>query len=186
MSTSKATIWWNVVLPAEAARVNKPASALVKSTPPDRYKIVAQIDEFYVARVFPDQSATFNLSGQEFLARVDKVYPEITEGTFEIDLIFQDLQPPNIRRGQTLQMELTLGNPVDSLLLPLGGFIQDTGGNWVFVVNESGDYAYRRDIEAGRCNNRYIVVRSGLVQGDRVVTSSYSAMQDVERIALAK
>lgn len=150
----------------------------------DQYKIVAQIDEYYVSRVAPDQAASFTLSGQDFTARAIKVYPEITSGTFEVDLVFDGLAPSNVRRGQTLQMELTLGNAVESLLLPLGGFIQDTGGNWAFVVEENGEYALRRDIRVGRRNNRYVEVREGLQQGERVITSSYSQMEDMERIQL--
>lgn len=150
----------------------------------DQYKIVAQIDEFYVSRVLPEQSATFTLAGQQFQARVIKVYPEITAGTFEVDLVFEGLSPSNIRRGQTLQMELTLGSPVESLLLPVGGFIQDTGGNWVFVLDESGETAYRREIRIGRRNNRFIEVREGLRQGERVITSGYGQMEDVERVQL--
>jgi HlyD family secretion protein len=152
----------------------------------DQYKVVAQIDEYYVTRVAAGQSAKFTLSGQQFGARVDKVYPEITEGTFEVDLGFEGLPPASIRRGQTLQLELTLGNPVDSLLLPLGGFIQDTGGNWVFVVDADGQYATRRDIRVGRRNNRYVEVREGLQAGDRVITSSYGQMEDMERIQLTE
>ncbi len=150
----------------------------------DQYKIVAQIDEFYVSRVAPFQSATFTLAGQEYQARVDKVYPEITAGTFEVDLIFEGATPTNIRRGQTLQMELTLGNPVESLLLPVGGFIQDTGGNWVFVLDESGETAIRRDIRVGRRNNRFVEVQEGLFEGERVITSGYGQMEDVERVQL--
>jgi len=150
----------------------------------DTYKIVAQIDEFYVSRVAPEQNAIFTLSGNEFTARVLKVYPEITNGTFEVDLAFEGRTPPGIRRGQTLQMELTLGNPVDSLLLPLGGFIQETGGNWVFVIDESGSFAVRREIVAGRRNNRYLEVQDGLQQGERVITSSYSQMSDMDRVQL--
>ena len=152
----------------------------------DRYKIVAQIDEFYVSRVAPDQDASFTLTGTDYAAKVVKVYPEITQGTFEVDLVFQVAPPPNIRRGQTLQMELTLGNPVDSLLLPLGGFIQDTGGNWVFVLAEDGQYAHRRDIRVGRRNNRFVEVQDGLEQGEQVITSGYSQMEDMERIQLVR
>lgn len=151
----------------------------------DQYKVVAQIDEYYVSRVAADQTSTFTLAGRQFDARVIKVYPEITEGTFEVDLVFEGLAPANVRRGQTLQMELTLGNPVESLLLPLGGFIQDTGGNWVFVVDSVGEYASRRDIRVGRRNNRYVEVREGLQPGDRVITSSYNQMQDMDRIQLS-
>lgn len=150
----------------------------------DQYKIVAQIDEFYVSRVAPDQTATFTLAGQQYNARVDIVYPEITAGTFEVDLIFEGPAPVNIRRGQTLQMELTLGNPVESLLLPVGGFIQDTGGNWVFVLDSSGETALRRDIRVGRRNNRFIEVQSGLQEGERVITSGYGQMEDMERVQL--
>jgi len=150
----------------------------------DQYKVVAQIDEYYVSRVAPDQTANFSLGGKDSKARVIKVYPEITAGTFEVDLVFEGMTPDNIRRGQTLQMELILGNPVESLLLPLGGFIQDTGGNWVFVLDASGDFAVRRDIRVGRRNNRYVEVREGLKQGDRVITSSYSQMEDMERVQL--
>ncbi len=150
----------------------------------DQYKIVAQIDEFYVSRVAPDQAATFTLAGREYQARVDIVYPEITAGTFEVDLIFEGMPPANIRRGQTLQMELSLGDPVESLLLPVGGFIQDTGGNWVFVLDADQSTALRRDIRVGRRNNRFIEVREGLSEGERVITSGYGQMQEMERVEL--
>jgi len=152
----------------------------------DQYKIVAQVDEYYVTRVAPGQSARFTLAGQQYQASVLKVYPEITEGTFTVDLIFEGGTPDNIRRGQTLQLDLTLGNSVESLLLPLGGFIQDTGGNWVFVVDAEGNYAARRDIVTGRRNNRFVEVREGLSPGERVITSAYSQMGDVERIELSQ
>ncbi len=152
----------------------------------DQYKVVAQIDEFYVSRVTAGQAASFTLVGIDYAASVVKVYPQITQGTFEVDIEFDGPTPANIRRGQTLQIELTLGNPVETLLLPLGGFIQDTGGNWVFVLDNTGEYALRRDIRVGRRNNRYVEVREGLQQGDRVITSSYSQMEDMERIQLTQ
>ena len=94
------------------------------------------------------------------------------------------MSPSNVRRGQTLQMELILGDPVESLLLPLGSFIQDTGGNWVFALDETGAYAVRKDIRIGRKNNRFVEVREGLQAGERVITSSYSQMQDMQRVQL--
>lgn len=148
----------------------------------DRYRVVAQIDEFYVARVAPGQKAKFTLAGGEYSATVSKVYPEITDGTFNVDLIFDGDTPADIRRGQTLQMNLTLGNSSETLLLPIGGFIQDTGGNWVFVLDESGEYAVKRDLRAGRRNNRMIEVLEGLQAGERVITSSYGQMAEMERI----
>ncbi|MDO8272686.1 MAG: HlyD family efflux transporter periplasmic adaptor subunit [Gammaproteobacteria bacterium] len=150
----------------------------------EQYKIVAQVDEYYVTRVAAEQSARFTLDGKPYLARVIKVYPEITDGTFEVDLVFEGAAPGNLRRGQTLQLDLTLGNPVESLLLPLGGFLQDTGGNWVFVVDANGEYATRRDIRTGRRNSRYLEITDGLESGERVITSSYSQMIEMERIQL--
>ncbi len=150
----------------------------------EQYKIVAQVDEYYVTRVALDQSARFTLAGRQFEARVIKIYPEVTEGTFTVDLVFEGSAPENLRRGQTLQLDLTLGSAVESLLLPLGSFIQDTGGNWVFVVASDGEYATRRDIRVGRRNNRFVEIVDGLQQGDRVITSSYSQMLTMERIQL--
>ncbi|MDO9319883.1 MAG: HlyD family efflux transporter periplasmic adaptor subunit [Gammaproteobacteria bacterium] len=150
----------------------------------EQYKIVAQVDEYYVTRVAAEQSARFTLDGKSYQARVIKVYPEITDGTFEVDLVFESAAPGNLRRGQTLQLDLTLGNPVESLLLPLGGFLQDTGGNWVFVVDANGEYATRRDIRTGRRNSRYLEITDGLKSSERVITSSYSQMTEMERIQL--
>jgi len=171
-------------LPVEIGESKTTGQRLGQIDVVDRFKVVAQIDEFYVSRVQPGQPATFALLGTEYTVRVDKVYPEVTAGTFEVDMVFTGPTPDNVRRGQTLQLELTLGNPVQSLLLPLGGFVQDTGGNWVFVLDEDGATASRREIRVGRRNNRYVEVREGLQQGDRVITSSYNQMEDMERIQL--
>jgi len=152
----------------------------------DQYKIVAQVDEYYVTRVAPEQSARFMLAGQQYQARVLKVYPEISNGTFQVDLVFEGAMPDNLRRGQTLQLDQTLGNPVEALLLPLGGFLQETGGSWVFVVDAEGDQALRRDIRTGRRNNRYVEVIEGLEARDRVITSSYSRMAQVERVQFTR
>ena len=173
-------------LPVEIGESRQAGQRLGQIDVIDQYKVVAQIDEFYVSRVFAGQAASFSLTGSEYITRLLKVYPEITDGTFEVDLVFDGLNPSDVRRGQSLQMELTLGSPVESMLLPIGGFVQDTGGNWVFVVDADGIYANRRDIRVGRRNNRYVEVIDGLQQGDRVITSSYRQMADVERVQLGR
>lgn len=151
----------------------------------EQFKIVAQVDEYYVTRVNTDQSAPFTLAGQQFQARVIKIYPEITDGTFTIDLVFDGSVPDNIRRGQTLQLDLTLGSAVESLLIPLGSYIQETGGTWVFMVDNNGEYASRRTIRTGRRNNRFIEVIDGLSTGDRIITSSYNLLLEMDRIQLS-
>lgn len=150
----------------------------------DQYKIVAQIDEFYVSRVVANQTSRFSLLGENYRARIIKVYPEITNGTFEVDMVLDGVAPTNIRRGQSLQMELVLGDAVESLLLPVGGFIQDTGGNWAFVLDSAGDNALRQNIRVGRRNNRYIEVLDGLRPGDEVITSGYGQMEAMDRVQL--
>jgi len=173
-------------LPVEIGQSRMTGERLGQIDVVNQFKVVAQIDEYYVSRVVPEQMARFSLAGQEYEARVIKVYPEITNGTFEVDMVFAGPAPGNIRRGQTLQMELTLGNPAESLLLPVGGFIQDTGANWVFLLDENGDEARRRDISVGRRNNRYIEVLDGLEQNDRVITSGYGQMANMDRIQLVQ
>tara|TARA_R100000306_G_scaffold25596_2_gene29252 strand:- start:592962 stop:594215 length:1254 start_codon:yes stop_codon:yes gene_type:complete len=152
----------------------------------DQYKVAAQVDEFYISRVAPGQSAGFFLAGNDYQVVVDRVYPEVSNGVFTVDLIFAGEMPANLRRGQSLQLELVLGSPQETLLLPVGSYVQDTGGNWVFVLDESGTSAYRREIVAGRRNNRFIEVREGLSAGDRVITSGYGAMADTERVLLTQ
>lgn len=173
-------------LPVEVGESKTRGQRLGQIDVVDQYKITAQVDEFYVSRVAPGQQARFTIAGQQHTASITKVYPEISAGTFMVDMEFDAAPPANIRRGQTLQMELTLGNPVTTLLLPLGGFVQDTGGNWAFVLDSGGEYAVRRDIRAGRRNNRFIEVREGLAEGDRVITSSYGQMVNMERIQLTQ
>ncbi|MDP3518146.1 MAG: HlyD family efflux transporter periplasmic adaptor subunit [Pseudohongiella sp.] len=152
----------------------------------NQYKVAAQIDEFYVSRVAPGQQARFTLSGTEYSVVIDRVYPEITSGLFTVDLIFDMNVPENLRRGQTLQLELILGSPQETLLLPIGSFVQETGGNWVFVLDASGQNAYRRTISVGRRNNRFIEVREGLNAGDRVITSGYGSIANAERVQLSQ
>lgn len=173
-------------LPVEIGQSKLSGERLGQIDVVDQFKVVAQIDEFYVSRVMPEQLATFTLNGQSYQVRVIKVYPQITNGTFEVDLVFTTQEPSNIRRGQTLQMELTLGDAMESLLLPVGGFMQDTGGNWVFVLNADGDEAYRRDITTGRRNNRFVEVTGGLEPGDRVITSGYGPMLNRDRVQLVQ
>lgn len=172
-------------LPVEIGESKSRGQRLGQIDVVDQFRIQAQVDEFYVTRVAPGQSARFTLGGQQLQATVIKVYPEITQGTFAVDLQFDAGMPENVRRGQTLQLELTLGNPMESTLLPLGGFVQDTGGNWVFVLDADQRHATRREITTGRRNNRFIEVREGLQAGERVITSRYGQMTNFDRIELS-
>jgi len=151
---------------------------------PNRAKLVAQIDEFYLGRVALEQRAELTLGGQRFNLRVAKIYPQVTSGQFEIDLFFDGKAPTGVRRGQTLQMRLFLGDASEALLVPNGAFYQDTGGNWIFVVASDGKTAIRRNIRMGRRNMRFIEVLDGLEAGERVITSPYTNYLEMDRLEL--
>ncbi len=118
----------------------------------DDFKIRALVDEYYVTRMMSGQTARFTLGAKEYPLTVTKVFSEIREGQFEADLAFTGERPPNLRRGQTLQIRVALGDATPALLLPRGGFSQDTGGNWAFVLDPSGKFAQRRPLRLGRRN----------------------------------
>jgi HlyD family secretion protein len=128
-----------------------------------------------------------NIDPAESLIRLEelnKIYPQVQNGTFEVDLVFMGDEPDSIRRGQTLQLNLELGSPSESLLIPNGAFYQDTGGNWVFVVAPDGQRAVKRNVRLGRRNVRDIEVLEGLEPGEQVITSPYTNYLDMDRLEL--
>ena len=151
---------------------------------PDNYKLRASIDEFYLGRVDLGQSATFEREGTNYAMRIAKIYPQVNNGQFEVDFVFDGAQPAGIRRGQTIQTRLTLGDATKARLVPNGAFYQDTGGNWVFVVTEAGDQAVKRNVRLGRRNARFIEVLDGLEIGERIVTSPYTSFVEMDRLKL--
>ncbi len=150
---------------------------------PDGYKLNARIDEFYLGRVDIGQTATAAHNGRNLDLEVVKIYPQVNEGQFEVDMAF-DEEPDGLRRGQTLQLRLTLGDNSDAILIPNGAFYQETGGNWVFVVAPDGSEAIRRTVRLGRRNTDYIEVLDGLEPGERVVTSPYTSFTGMDRLVL--
>jgi HlyD family secretion protein len=152
----------------------------------DGFKVQAGIDEFYITRISRGQTATFPLGGEEYGLTIRRVYPEVREGRFNVDLEFSGEEPKDIRRGQTLPIRLALGDLSEALLLERGGFYQSTGGNWVFVVDEGGDTASRRPIRTGRQSPEFFEILEGLNPGDQVVTSSYENYEEIERLVLKR
>lgn len=147
-------------------------------------KIQAPIDEHYVERVMPELPADFERDGRNYQLVVTKVYPEVKEGQFKTDMIFTGARPENIRAGQTYHVNLQLGDPVTSLLVPRGSFFQVTGGDWIYVLDEDGVTARRRKIRIGRQNPQYYEVLEGLQEGEQVVTSGYDTFGDNERLII--
>lgn len=148
------------------------------------YKLVADVDEFYVGWVTPGQTATARQGDRVYRLRVTRVLPQISEGRFRAELAFQGDRPPELRRGQTFDIRITLGATATALTLPNAAFLADSGGNWAYVVDPGGETATRRAITIGRRNPERVEVTSGLEPGDRVVTSSYAAFSDRDRLIL--
>ena len=146
------------------------------------FKVTAKIDEHYIDRVKKGLEASFTRQDKNFAMVVKKVYPDVREGTFEIDLVFNNNVPDNIRPGQTYHVELQLGQPETALLIPRGGFYQSTGGQWVYVLTDSGSEAVRRQVKIGRQNPQFYEVLEGLKPGEKVITSGYEMFGDNERV----
>ncbi len=150
---------------------------------PDGYKLNVPIDEYYLGRVDLQQVAIAEHDRREIDLRVSKIYPQITNGQFEVDMNLAD-EPEGLRRGQTMPVRLTLGDNSDALLIPNGAFYQETGGNWIFVISADGSEAIRRTVRMGRRNDDFIEVLDGLEPGEQVITSPYTSYIDMDRLAL--
>ena len=150
---------------------------------PDGYKLNVKIDEYYLGRVDLQLEGNAEHNGRDLNLHVSKIYPQVNEGQFEVDMLF-DEDPVGLRRGQTLQVRLTLGDNTDATLIPNGSFYQDTGGNWVFVVSPDGSEAIKRSVRLGRRNESFIEVLDGLEPGETVITSPYTSFVGMDRLSL--
>ncbi|MBR4065992.1 MAG: efflux RND transporter periplasmic adaptor subunit [Bacteroidaceae bacterium] len=148
------------------------------------YKVTAMVDEHYIDRVVTGLTASFMRQDNIYDMLLRKVYPEVRDGKFRVDLTFGGELPDNIRTGQTYNLNLQLGQPVEAIYIPRGAFFQKTGGRWIYVVDETGKKAYRREIRIGRQNPRYYEILDGLAPGEKVITSSYDNFGDNEVLIL--
>ena len=148
------------------------------------YKVRVDIDEHYISRIYPGQKGTFTFDGEEYILEIKKVYTQVMNGKFQVDMVFVGEVPEGIRRGQTLQIRLALSQEKEALLIPKGGFFQDTGGNWIFKLGEDGEKAFKVDIQLGSQNTEYYEVLNGLEPGDKVITSSYDNYGDIDELVL--
>jgi HlyD family secretion protein len=151
---------------------------------PGRNKLQAGVDEFYLGRVQVDQNASVDWNGKTFKARVTKIYPQVQNGQFQVDLQFLGDEPQGVQRGQTLQAKLSFGDPTPARMIPNGAFYNTTGGAWVFVVSPDGRHAVKRPVRLGRRNSDMIEVLDGLDPGEHVITSPYTGFEDKDRLDL--
>lgn len=149
------------------------------------FKIRARVSEHYVSRIHNDITGHFTFNDSVFKVKVGKIFPEVTNGEFEVDLFFVDKRPAGIKRGQTLQVKLELSAQTRAVLVPRGAFYQNTGGNWIYVLT-SEDKAVKREIKLGRQNPDYYEVLDGLSPGEKVITSSYGMFNNADEIIIKR
>jgi HlyD family secretion protein len=152
----------------------------------DGFKIRTSIDQAYLTRVQPGTTGHVSLEGRNWEVKVSKVYTEVQQNLFVADVVFVGETPTNLRRGQSLTVELSFSDPTESLMVAKGGFYQHTAGRWVYLVDEDGRSARRMDVRLGRQNPRQVEVAEGLVEGDRIITSGYDSFNDVDELRFSE
>ncbi|MFD2600286.1 efflux RND transporter periplasmic adaptor subunit [Sphingobacterium corticis] len=171
---------------AEIGQSKNPGERLGQIDVLTGFKVRADIDEHYISRIFPGLEGQFTIGGKPYRLEIKKVYTQVKDGRFQVDMEFIDDVPKGIRRGQTLQTRLALSDETKGILLAKGGFYQQTGGNWIFKLDKDGTTAYRMDIQLGRQNPEYYEVIGGLKPGDKVVVSSYETYDKVQELNIKK
>jgi HlyD family secretion protein len=150
------------------------------------FKIRVSIEDHYIPRVFTGLKGFFQFDDKTYHLVVQKVFVQIVNGQFNVDMAFVGPTPTGIRKGQTVQVTLSLSDETTALLLPKGGFYQQTGGNWIFKVSADGKKAYRVPIQINRQTTDNYELVSGLEPGDKVITSSYETYGDIQELILKK
>lgn len=171
-------------LNAEIGQSIAPGQRLGQVDVLDKFKVRAAIDEHYIARIDIAQRGQFDFAGKTYTLITRKIYPEVTNGRFEVDMEFEGQTPEDIRRGQTVRIRLELGDLSEATMLSRGGFYQKTGGNWVYVVNPDQEVAVKRKIRLGRQNTQVFEVLEGLEPGEKVITSSYDNFGEIDKLIL--
>ena len=148
------------------------------------FKVRVDVDEHYISRIYPDLIGTFNFAGKEYTLKIKKIYTQVTNGRFQVDMEFVGDVPQGIRRGQTLQIVLSLSDETQAITVQRGAFFQTTGGNWIFKVSEDGSKAYKVPVQLGRQSIDQYEVLEGLNPGDKVITSSYENFGNIQELVL--
>lgn len=152
--------------------------------PDDGFKIRAAINERYLSQITTGLEATMEYEKTIYTAVVKKIYSDVVDGEFQMDLFFSNGYPEHIKRGQTLRMRLNFSSADDALIIKRGNFYNETGGKWIYVVDESGEYAIKRDIRIGRQNIREYEIMDGLEEGESVIVSGYKDLNEKDKVIL--
>jgi HlyD family secretion protein len=117
---------------------------------------------------------------------VSRIYPQVNDGMFSVDLRFLDGQPAGLLPGEALEGKLSLGADTLATVLPAGAFLERTGGDWLFVLSPDGHTARRRTIQVGRRSAEQLEILAGLRPGERAIVSDYTGLDHIDRIDLTR
>jgi len=173
-------------LDAEVGQSKKEGDRLGQIDVLSGFKVRVDVDEHYISRIYSGLKGHFTFADSDYELKIFKVFTQVTSGHFQVDMQFVGAVPKGIRRGQTLQILVALSEERQSVLVPRGGFYNQTGGNWIFKVSDDGKTAFRTDISLGNQNQEYYEVLQGLKPGDKVVTSSYENYGNIQELILKK
>lgn len=168
----------------KVGEIRSSGQRLAEVTPQTGMKLIADIDEFYLARVRVGQIATITVNGEPVPLAIKRVYPQVQNGQFRVDLDFQGVSPATLVEGATAQGRLQLGGDTRGTILAIGPFLERTGGDWIFVLRPGSDTAERRRIKVGRRTSEQVEILAGLRAGERVITSDYTGLEKADRVVL--
>lgn len=150
----------------------------------DQFKIHTSLSEYYIDRVTTGLPATISYQNRKYPLKVTKVVPEVKDRMFEVDLVFTDSLPENVRLGKSFRVQIELGQPEKALVVSRGNFYQQTGGNWIYKLNADKTRAVKVPITIGRQNPVQYEITEGLQPGDWVITTGYDNFGDAEELVL--
>jgi len=148
----------------------------------DAYKLRLDIDEYYISKVKKGLFGNCLFSGKEYEGKIVKIYTEVRNGKFMVDMEFTGEIPGDIKIGGTSRIKIELGESEKALIVSKGSFYQSTGGQWVCVVDETGNFAVKRNIKIGKQNPKYYEITDGLIEGEKIISSGYDNFGDVDKI----
>lgn len=170
----------------QLGEIVKPERRIGRIDDPDDFKLLAQIDEYFLGGVAVGKKGDARVNGRDYPVEISSVFPQINDGRFSIELLFTEEAPTGLNPGQSMETQIVLGETVPALILPNDAFLNDSGGTWVFALIQSGKAAERRPIRIGRRNNSQVEVTSGLEAGERVIVSSYAGFGNAERLEIVR
>jgi HlyD family secretion protein len=170
----------------QVGEIVEPEQHIGRIDDPDRFKLLAAVDEFYLGRVSAGEKGRVTADGREYDVVVSRVFPQVTDGRFSVELLFTGVAPAEMRPGESVETRIALGATTHALILPNDAFLNDSGGTWVFMIAPDGKSAERRSIRIGRRNNSQVEVTGGLAPGERVIVSSYAAFGKAKRLQISR